>query len=456
MAKHIFKGTTAPSFAPRQVGHHYVNITNGDMYISKGFITPADWVLLGTSVDERVKISSNDTTPGYLNGKLVSGTGITLTELNNGGNETLRIEASGAAFTDEKVKVSAADTTPGYLNDEFTVSNGTNTTSPLEKSITNPAADEKLNIKFDETKVNHNNLLNFVANKHIDHSTVSINTTEGIQGGGDITASRTLKMDINGLAVDATPDAAVDYIASYDASTGIHKKILLDTIIQAAGASSAIGPRFSDFDQEDFHQHHIFHFLNVIANGGIVTLDNAAPVDNSYMGRVILDTGITSNSTGRATLDGNSSVSNIKLANMSVEWRVRIPTLSNGTTGFQFRAGFMDANTAGDSANGVFFYYSDTENSGRWRVITRNASTSTTVDSTIAVVANTWYKLRWVSSGNGATVMFYIDDVLIGTSSSNTPVTNATRLMAKIEKKAPNSAVSRTVDIDYLGMGVQR
>lgn len=40
-----------------------------------------------------VKVSSNDTTPGYLNGKLTAGTGITLTEGSDGGNETLSIAA---------------------------------------------------------------------------------------------------------------------------------------------------------------------------------------------------------------------------------------------------------------------------------------------------------------------------------------------------------------------------
>jgi hypothetical protein len=36
-------------------------------------------------------VSSNDTTPGYLNGKLLAGTGISLTEGSDGGNETLTI-----------------------------------------------------------------------------------------------------------------------------------------------------------------------------------------------------------------------------------------------------------------------------------------------------------------------------------------------------------------------------
>lgn len=47
----------------------------------------------------QVMVSSNDTTAGYLNGKLVAGSNITLTENNDGGNETLTIAstASGGA-----------------------------------------------------------------------------------------------------------------------------------------------------------------------------------------------------------------------------------------------------------------------------------------------------------------------------------------------------------------------
>lgn len=45
----------------------------------------------GDFTDQLAKVSANDTNAGYLNGKLVAGTGCTLTELNDGGNETLRI-----------------------------------------------------------------------------------------------------------------------------------------------------------------------------------------------------------------------------------------------------------------------------------------------------------------------------------------------------------------------------
>jgi hypothetical protein len=45
--------------------------------------------------DEKAKVSANDTTAGYLNGKLVAGTNVTFTENNDGGNETLTIAAAG-------------------------------------------------------------------------------------------------------------------------------------------------------------------------------------------------------------------------------------------------------------------------------------------------------------------------------------------------------------------------
>ena len=44
--------------------------------------------------DAKVLVSSNDTTPGFLNGKIVAGDNITLTENNDGSNETLTVAAN--------------------------------------------------------------------------------------------------------------------------------------------------------------------------------------------------------------------------------------------------------------------------------------------------------------------------------------------------------------------------
>ncbi len=77
----------------------------------------------GAGADELVKVSSDDTTAGYLGTKLVAGSGITLTEVGGGGNETLSVATTGTT-TDEKLKVSANDTTADYLAAKLTVAGG--------------------------------------------------------------------------------------------------------------------------------------------------------------------------------------------------------------------------------------------------------------------------------------------------------------------------------------------
>jgi len=48
-------------------------------------------------------VSSNDTTPGYLNGKLLAGEGIDFTEGNDGGDETLTISGENASDTNKGI-----------------------------------------------------------------------------------------------------------------------------------------------------------------------------------------------------------------------------------------------------------------------------------------------------------------------------------------------------------------
>ena len=70
-------------------GDLYFNTTSNTLKVYTG----SAWVSIESNTDQSVKVSSNDTTAGFLNGKLVAGTAITLTEGNDGGNETLTIIA---------------------------------------------------------------------------------------------------------------------------------------------------------------------------------------------------------------------------------------------------------------------------------------------------------------------------------------------------------------------------
>ena len=74
-------------------GDLFYNTTSNELKYYNG----SAWVAIVSDTDVKVSVSSNDTTPGFLNGKLVAGTNVSLTEGNDGGNETLTIAASGAS-----------------------------------------------------------------------------------------------------------------------------------------------------------------------------------------------------------------------------------------------------------------------------------------------------------------------------------------------------------------------
>lgn len=75
--------------------------------------------------------------------------------------------------------------------------------------------------------------------------TTELTAGDGLTGGGTLAADRTLSVgagegiavtadavniDIDSLTVDASPDTAADYVATYDASASAHKKVLLSDL----------------------------------------------------------------------------------------------------------------------------------------------------------------------------------------------------------------------------------
>jgi len=117
----ITKDTLPPNYAQLYKSQDetdyriFININNEVKSISLRDSTDTD-------TDEKAKVSSDDTTAGYLNGKLVAGTGITFTENNGGANETLTIDSSASfvpnniqAFTSSGTWTKPAGTSSVYV-----------------------------------------------------------------------------------------------------------------------------------------------------------------------------------------------------------------------------------------------------------------------------------------------------------------------------------------------------
>lgn len=88
--------------------------------------------------------------------------------------------------------------------------------------------------------VDHDSLNNFVANEHIDHSTVNIATgaNSGLAGGGNITATRNIILDVNNLST-ITPDAS-DTLPIYDVSGTVTGKATVSSIAATTSANRAL------------------------------------------------------------------------------------------------------------------------------------------------------------------------------------------------------------------------
>lgn len=88
-----------------------------------------------TPDDHKVMVNATDTTPDYLDAKVVAGANITLDVLNPAGNAELEISAH-----DPQVKVNAADTTPDYLYPKLTAGPG------ISMSVLNPGANSSIEV----------------------------------------------------------------------------------------------------------------------------------------------------------------------------------------------------------------------------------------------------------------------------------------------------------------------
>ena len=75
------------------------SLDEGDLFYNSSdnalkYYNGSAWASIVADTDVKVLVSSNDSTAGYLNGKLVAGTAITFAENNDGSNETLTINAT--------------------------------------------------------------------------------------------------------------------------------------------------------------------------------------------------------------------------------------------------------------------------------------------------------------------------------------------------------------------------
>lgn len=154
---------------------------------------------------------------------------------------------------------------------------------------------------------------------------------------------------------------------------------------------------------------------------GFLPTASIAPLGTSETGRVGI---AVLNTTNGAICLGTSTQSSAMGDGLTlVEIAVKMPLLSVLAERFTIRVGYVNI-AGGDPANGIFFRYVDSVNSGKWEIVTRSGGSETPMDSGITVVANTWYKLGITINAAGTLAYYSINGVSVGTISTNIPLSN--------------------------------
>ena len=157
---------------------------------------------------------------------------------------------------------------------------------------------------------------------------------------------------------------------------------------------------------------------NTSNNNNVITSNDFAQ-DSTHPG--ICGIFLTANSSGYQTINMGDAVGHESLiiggGYIYLHWIVKLNVLSVSTTGYQTSFGLGADFTSSTGTDGVYFQYTNTVNSGKWTIVTNNAST-TTVGNTANTADTNWHTFSIKINAAATSIDFYID----GTEVSGSPL----------------------------------
>jgi hypothetical protein len=142
---------------------------------------------------------------------------------------------------------------------------------------------------------------------------------------------------------------------------------------------------------------------------------------------------------------------------ISIETYATVETLSNATERFQTIFGYYVGSNYSTTANAIFFSYDENGTmffefgaaaTPNWKCYTRGAGVTTRTNTSIAVVAGTWYKLRIDINAAANSVTFYINNTLVATHTTNIPTSLIAMPINSLMVKTAGTT-ARTMLTDY-------
>lgn len=162
----------------------------------------------------------------------------------------------------------------------------------------------------------------------------------------------------------------------------------------------------------------------------------------------------TASSTYRHNYLGGNNQFALGRGRTIIEWKVRLPNLSDPTDTYSAYVGLYDHQTT--PVDGAWFEYTHGVNSGNWQCkVANNSSTTTTANTSVA--ATTSWTTFTIDANAGATeVKFYIDGTLVGTETgANIPPNTRTSNVSYGIAKTGGTTNIRYIYADYVDVYVK-
>jgi hypothetical protein len=200
--------------------------------------------------------------------------------------------------------------------------------------------------------------------------------------------------------------------------------------------------------------------MGAVGTGSIARITGVYPNRTNQQGVIQLATGtLTTGGASYRLGSVNTPTFFVGTGAISYEVPINIETLSTLTNRFVNVFGFYTGSSITTSNNLISFIYDEggvfafggIGASPNWKCVTGNGGTRTSTDSTVAVTASAWTKLRIEINANATSIGFYINDTLVATHTTNIPATTtAMYFLNGIQKTTGLTSVNMYAD--YLSL----
>ena len=358
--------------------------------------------------DQNVAVSPNDTTPGPLSAKVVAGTAVTLTELNDGGDEDLQV---GVDLGTGAAQAAAGNDSRIPTQDENDALQGTSgVPSNANRYVTN--ADSR----------------------NSDARTPTAHAASHASGGSD-------PVNVTGLA--GFPGGTANFLradGTFAAPPGGGSFDLRDLIVWDHFQSSNNDPdEHGIMGWREFRNGtgNNVSYTGVAGHPGVLSLQ----VGTAAGGRAALALGDSSGTGGRIVRGGANPLVCEILCRFPASTDFLVANLEEVTLGLG-----LEWNNDNELNNGLYFRFTPGVDTF-WSLVAANAGTRTVLASSTAPATAAWVRLGFTLTTSLAT--FFVNGVSQGTIATNLPPTTGQGFGLKARG---SGGIGAQIQIDYASL----